>query len=192
MWGPNPWVRSCVLIGTPWGSEQLFARDNVSWASSEAFALLLLLPSSASAQQDPQEKAVTGSEPSPTASLDPFSGEEIIHHSVMLRAIKSVPFREENIPNYVTGSDLHPASQLRKGLASVSPWCFPSPVPALRALAFSKPNKWQFENKMVCFRWEGLLFLILERGMFMWKKAVLEAVTLYSRDDRWAKICIVS
>lgn len=45
---------------------------------------------------------------------------------------------------------------------------------------------------MVCFRWEGLLFLTLERGMFIWKKAFLEALTLYSRDDRWLKICIVS
>lgn len=79
-------------------------------------------PLHASAQQDRRRKQSTAlsSLPvlaQPTVSSDPFGGEQIIHQSVILRGIKSAPFREENILCYVTGSYLHPASLLQKGRA---------------------------------------------------------------------------
>lgn len=56
-----------------------------------------------------------------------------------LRGIKSVPFREENILCYVTGSDLHWST--KAGLSICVPFVFSLPgtdhiVSALRALSF--------------------------------------------------------
>lgn len=163
--------------------------------------LSLLLPSQCLAQQDGRRKQSSPPHSafclcwhSPPHHSGPFGGKEIINPRVILRGMKSLPFREENILCYVTGSDLHSASlPHHAGLSTCVPLVCPYPKLLLREpWFFSKANKWQFENSMVWFREEGLLFLPLERGMFMWKKAFLEALTLYSRVDRWSKICIVS
>lgn len=68
----------------------------------------------------------------------------------MVRGIKSVPFSEENSLCYVTGSE-QPHCSKKAGLSICVPLMFSlsssdRTVPALRALSFSKPNKWQFEN----------------------------------------------
>lgn len=86
---------------------------------------------------------------SPPLHSDPFGGEEIIQ-SAMVRGIKSVPFSEENSLCYVTGSE-QPHCSKKAGLSICVPLMFSlsssdRTVPALRALSFSKPNKWQFEN----------------------------------------------
>lgn len=69
--GPRPmgeklWVDRNRAWHTPRGSEQLPARDSVSWASSEAFVLSLLLPSPSFGSARLQEKAVHSTELSPS------------------------------------------------------------------------------------------------------------------------------
>lgn len=132
---------------TPRGSEQLPVRDSISWASPAAFALLLLLPLPTA-----QEKTAHGPQRWHSPRLHhSFGEEEAINQSVILRAIKSMPFRKENIPVLWPGQ-IFTAWLFQKGRAQglcalmFSLSGTDSIVPAWRALFFSKPNKWQFKN----------------------------------------------
>lgn len=159
-------VRSCSqqepwAWHTPRGSEQLSVRDNVSWAILGAAAP----PLSAlqlSRRKQPRALSLLPALAQPTASAL-LEEEEVINHSVILRAIKSVPFTEENIPVLWPGQTFT-QPRCPKRLRVCVLWCFPYPALTIEFRLWelwffpshingNLQTKWYVLDGKGCFSW---------------------------------------
>lgn len=138
VWGPGPrWeaaVNTNTVPGTAQGAQSSCLREIAFRGPRQRHlrcrrsSVSALQPSSTAGENSPRHWADSQRWHSPRLHHSPGE-EEIIHQSGMPRAIKPVPFREENIPVLWPGQIFTQLDCSRKaGLRVCVPWCSPYPV----------------------------------------------------------------